>query len=210
MKNFLQLIFGYTKAKNKKIFLLIHQPEHPSNWLDEHAMYKDHKAINRFQLIYKLNQQFANFFNRRKHNLFAYFFFDKFKNRYMFQGQRHLITSIFNRVFLKFKFHLKINFQKILKALLFLIRPIFNYVYYRKPMHKFIVPIPIKWHKQYKIAINWVFTLIKTNFARSLEKKLLKAICRVLTRKRNSLIKKRNSFFWLITENRFYVGYRWK
>jgi hypothetical protein len=62
----------------------------------------------------------------------------------MFKGQRSLITTIFNKVFLKFKYKLNINFQKLLKALLLLMRPIFNFVYRRKAKQKLSVPVPIK------------------------------------------------------------------
>jgi hypothetical protein len=62
----------------------------------------------------------------------------------MFKGQRSLLTTIFNKVFLKFKFKFNLNFQKVLKTLLIILRPLFNFVYRRKAKQKIAIPIPVK------------------------------------------------------------------
>jgi ribosomal protein S7 len=126
----------------------------------------------------------------------------------MFKGQRSLITSIFNKVFLKFKYRFNLNFQKLLKTLLLLMRPIFNFVYRRKAKQKIAVPVPIKWHKQYKISIKWIFLTINDRFCRSLEKKLLRELSRVLLKKKNTLLRRRNLFYNNIVDNRFYTQFR--
>jgi ribosomal protein S7 len=165
---------------------------------------------SRYNSIYQLKNEFFFYFKRRQYNILSYFFFDKFKNRYMFKGQRSLITSIFNKVFLKFKYKFNINFQKLLKTLLLLMRPIFNFVYRRKAKQRIAVPVPIKWHKQYKTSIKWIFLTINDRFCRSLEKKLLRELSRVLLKKKNTLLRRRNLFYHNIVDNRFYTQFRWK
>jgi ribosomal protein S7 len=165
---------------------------------------------SRYNSIYQLKNEFFFYFKRRQYNILSYFFFDKFKNRYMFKGQRSLITSIFNKVFLKFKYRFNLNFQKLLKTLLLLMRPIFNFVYRRKAKQKIAVPIPIKWHKQYKTSIKWIFLTINDRFCRSLEKKLLRELSRILLKKKNTLLRRRNLFYHNIVDNRFYTQFRWK
>lgn len=165
---------------------------------------------SRYNSIYKLKNEFFFYFKRRQYNILSYFFFDKFKNRYMFKGQRSLITSIFNKVFLKFKYKFNLNFQKLLKTLLLLMRPIFNFVYRRKAKQKIAVPVPIKWHKQYKTSIKWIFLTINDRFCRSLEKKLIRELSRVLLKKKNTLLRRRNLFYHNIVDNRFYTQFRWK
>jgi ribosomal protein S7 len=169
----------------------------------------EYKKIGKFNFIYKLNRNFFSFFRHRKHNLFSYFFFDKFRNRFMPGGKRLLITSLFNKVLLKFKFYLNMNLQNIIKILLFVLRPLFNYVERRVAKQWFKVPIPIKWHKQYKIAINWIFWTIKAYFSRSLEKKIFKSLCKLLVKKRNSLIKRRSIFLYTMVDNRYFTSFRW-
>lgn len=93
---------------------------------------------------YHLNYGRLFFFKQRRFDIFSYFFFNKFKNRYMFRGQRNKILSIFNNVLTQFKFKVHLNFQNFLKILLFLIRPIFGYKRRRKAKQLFIVPVPLK------------------------------------------------------------------
>lgn len=171
---------------------------------------KYYSKNSKYANTYDLNYGRFFFFKQRKFNILSYFFFDKFKNRYMFKGQKSLITNIFNNVFIKFKLGLQINFQNIIKTLLFLTRPIFSFVRRRKAKQIFLVPVPIHWHKQYKMATKWIFLTINEGSGRSLEHKLIKEVSRVLLRKKNALIRRRNLFYNNVVENRFYTNFRWK
>jgi ribosomal protein S7 len=126
----------------------------------------------------------------------------------MFRGQRHKILNIFNNILTKFKFKANLNFQKFFKILLFVIRPLFGYVNRRKAKKKFIVPVPIKWHRQYKIAVKWIFLVVSDNFSKALEHKLIKEMIRVMFKRRNMLLMRRNLFYHTLLENRFYLHFR--
>lgn len=114
----------------------------------KHQIFKvyTNKIYTNWRLLqfYNLNYGKFFFFHQRKFDIFSYYFFNKFTNRYMFQGQRYKILTLFNTILIQFKFKANLNFQKFFKMLLFLIRPLFGYVRRRKAKQIFIVPVPIK------------------------------------------------------------------
>jgi len=113
-------------------------------YLKKKYLIKNSTVVDKFKRLYNLKFEFFFYVQPRKFDIFYSSLMRKLINRHMYKGQRYLINRVFNNVLIKMKYFVKINLQKIIKIMVTVIRPIFNFVYRRKAKQKFTVPIPIQ------------------------------------------------------------------
>lgn len=143
--------------------------------------------------------------------LFNSYYFNKFMNKFMKQGKKQRLETIFYNSFLQLKLISK-N------------RPIFSfmrYIYFTKPVLYLIrkrlganwitVPAPLKFRAQIAISIKWLFNHMKSINWETLQKKL-ENIFENLSQisKKQFIHKTKNKFYSDLVKERIHLHFRWK
>ncbi len=136
-------------------------------------------------------------------------FLIRFINHVTKKGKKQLAAKLVLAVLSSLSKQYKISPSRLMTHIFFKIRPFIEVRSVRVRRSSYLVPFPVKLHRQYHLASYWILeTLANDKRKVSFETKLREEFINILSKK-GAVLAKRASTYQLAQKNRANLHYRW-
>lgn len=136
-------------------------------------------------------------------------FLSRFINHVTKKGKKQLAKKMVLSVLSILSKQYKLSSSKLMNHIFLTIRPFIEVRSVRVRRSSYLVPFPVKLHRQYHLASYWILeTLANDKRKVSFETKMREEFVNILS-KRGAVLAKRASIYQLAQKNRANLHYRW-
>lgn len=134
---------------------------------------------------------------------------NKFINKFVKQGRKHIVETQFKIAFTILKYSLKKLPGYLLVQKIFEFRPLLTYITKQVSRKKVVIPLPIKEHRQCILALDAIVKQSKNLNVNNLSAKIVIILSDIFTNKKHYLNKKMALDVKTLTDARLYLHLRW-